>query len=156
MPRTIANPAEQWRALEETTASWGSLRNMAYGRATEPRAVPEPVRELQSEILAQHERYRAWQDRITWADALLPALGSELGEWRRLYNDLAGKWSRAMKATVIQLPAVRGPGEAAADTAADAAKELVAPGGGLFWLALAGFGVYLYVNRNKGGAPPEG
>jgi len=150
MARTIANPAEQWRTLEETTSMWGALRNQAYGRGTEPRAVPEAARELQAQIIAQHERYRAWQDRITWADALIPALGSELDEWRTLYNELARGWSRLMKATVVQLPAVQGPGQAAAGAAA----ELVSPRSGLFWLALAGLGAYIYVNRNKGGAAP--
>jgi len=149
--QTYLSPAELSRSFEETRAAWQALRNQAYGRGAAAREVPAAVKPLQDEIMVTFEQFQQWADQVGPLDYLSMSYGGELSGWRDRYDDIAKRWMKAMKTTVVMLPPTRGVVTgvvtAAADAAASAVKGAVAPSGGIFWLALILGAGYLYLHR---------
>lgn len=142
--RTLGTPAEMWRALEETSAAWQSLRNNAFGRSVSPPKVSDAATKIRERIAVDFEQWKRWRDELGAFDAITMTWGSELAEWRDRYQQLARDWSNATGRTVVWLPKVKGMGQASADAVKKVVED-VGAGSGLIVLALGV--LYLFLQK---------
>jgi len=147
MARTPLSPAELSRDLDAASDAWHTLRNEAVGRGLDPRPLATAKqRAIRDKLVADHDEFFAWRDRLTGWDAVWIGYGSELAERVDIYRADRDAWFHAMGKTsappLFQL-------EAAGAAVARKVEDIASTTADLGLLALVVVGVVLVVSSNK-------